>query len=193
MGRRDLTSERQTLILDATERCIAKFGLQGTTLEEIADEAGINRGLIHHYVGNRTDVVHMMIDRLLQRYQDSFGSYVSTRPESNRVENVMDYYFDAWFEMEPQDDAVLLSLLSESRRDPQIQKTLHKLYNSFEQLIARELQLFYPSVGSTQLHAVSYALMLLAFSHATMMWMGLPKASKADVRSTAATLISTLR
>ena len=193
MGRKDLTSERQTLILDATERCIARYGLQGTTLEEIADEAGINRGLIHHYVGNRTDVVHMMIDRLLKRYQDSFASYVSSRPEGNRVELVIDYYFDAWFEMEPKDDAILLSLLSESRRDPQIQKKLHKLYASFEQLIARELGLFYPSISSTRLHAVSYSLMLLAFSHATMIWMELPKAGEVDVRSTAATLISTLR
>jgi AcrR family transcriptional regulator len=193
MGRKPLTFERQALILDATERCIAKYGLQGTTLENIADEAGINRGLIHHYVGNRNDVVQKMLERLLGRYHESFKTYASMRPESTHAEIVMDYYFDAWFELAPEDDAILLSLVSESQRDLQIQKDLQKLYDSFEQLIAQELRLFFPSVGTKKLHSVSYALMLLAFSHATMIWMGLPKAGKADVRSTAATLIATLK
>ena len=68
MGRKELAKERQDSILDAMERCISKYGLQGTTLENIASEAKINRGLIHHYIGNRDDVVQLMVERLLARY-----------------------------------------------------------------------------------------------------------------------------
>ena len=118
MGRKDLTTQRQDAILDATEQCIAKYGLQGATLEKIASTANLNRGLIHHYIGNRDDIIQLLVERLLAGYQASFENYAATRPESNHIEIVVDYYFEAWFELAPEDDALLLELLAENSRLP---------------------------------------------------------------------------
>jgi AcrR family transcriptional regulator len=193
MGRKELAAERQDAILDAMERCIVKYGLQGTTLENIASEADINRGLIHHYIGNRDDVVQLMVERLLERYRTSFKNYSATRTESNHAEIVVDYYFDAWFEMAPEDDALIMELLAESERDSHIRKLLLNLYNGFESMIAKELAQRFPKADSKNLHSISYTLMLLAFSHATITWLGLPQAKRADVRSIAANLVQTLK
>ena len=159
MGRKDLTKERQDAILDATELCISKYGLQGATLVNIAAEAEINRGLIHHYIGNRDDVIQLMLERLLERYQSSFEKYAATRAESNHGEIVVDYYFEAWFELAPEDDALLVELLAESERDSHVRKLLHKLYEGFEDMIARELTLHYPKANTEKLKSVSYSLM----------------------------------
>ena len=193
MGRKDLTNERRDIILDAMERCIAKYGLQGTTLKNIASEAKINRGLLHHYIGNRADIFQLMVERLIERYRTSFGHYAATRPEINPIEIVVDYYFDAWFDMSPKDDALILELLAESERDPYIQKLLLNLYNGFEKMIAQELVMLYPHADEQNLHSISYSLMLLAFAHASLNWLGLPLAKKADVRSVATNLIQTLK
>ena len=193
MGRKDLTAQRQDSILDAAEQCIAKYGLQGATLEKIASEAKINRGLIHHYVGNRNDVVQLMVERLLERYRTSFKNYASMQPEGNQAETIVDYYFDAWFELAPEDDILIMELLAESERDPHIHKLLLNLYNWFETMIAKELIQRFPKADSETLHSVSYSLMLLAFSHATISWLGLPQAKRANVRSMAAQLIQTLK
>ncbi len=193
MGRKDLTAERQTLILDAMERCIVKYGLQGTTLENIADEANINRGLIHHYIGNRQDVVQLMAERLIEKYQASFDSYAATRPESNHAEVVMDYYFDAWFDLGPEDDAIIHELLAESARDPQIRQVLLKLYDGFQKMIERELFQLFPNVETGKLLSVSYSLMTLAFAHATLTGLGLPQARQADVRAIAANMVQMLQ
>jgi AcrR family transcriptional regulator len=193
MGRKDLTAERQTLILDAMERCIAKYGLQGTTLENIANEAGINRGLIHHYIGNRDEVIRMMAERLLKQYQNSFKDYAATRLESNHVDIVVDYYFHAWFELAPEDEAIIHALIAESERNPYIRKVLLKLYDGFETLISEELIQLFPKSSPDELHSVSYSLMSLAFAHASLTWLGLPQAKKADVRSVAANLVQTLQ
>lgn len=193
MGRKDLTQERQDSILDAMERCIVKYGLQGTTLENIASEAGINRGLIHHYIGNRNDVVQLMVERLLERYQASFDKYAATRPESNHTEIVVGYYFEAWFELAPEDDILFLELLAQSERDPHIRKLLLHLYDGIEKMIAKELTQLYPKTDMKNLHSVSYSLMVLAFAHATINWLGLPQAKRADVRSVAATLVQSLK
>lgn len=193
MGRKDLTTERQILILDAMERCIAKYGLQGTTLENIADEAGINRGLIYHYVGNRDDVIRLMTERLLEKYQFSFAEYASTRPESSYVEIVLDYYFDAWFELAPDDEAIIHSLLAESERNSHIRQVLLKLYDGFERMIARELGQLFPMADAQKLHSVSYSVMSLAFAHASLTWLGLAQSKKIDIRTIAANLVQTLQ
>ena len=193
MGRKDLTIERRDSILDAMERCIAQYGLQGTTLTRIASEAQINRGLLHHYIGNRDDIFQLMVERLIERYQTSFGQYAAARPENNPAEIVVNYYFGAWFDMAPQDDAIILELLAECGRDSHIQTLLLNLYTGFEKMIADELTVLYPDVDDKDLHAVSYSLMLLAFSHATIHWLGLPLARQVDVRSIAASLIHTLK
>ncbi|MEW5940718.1 MAG: TetR/AcrR family transcriptional regulator [Chloroflexota bacterium] len=192
MGRKDLTAERQSLILDAMERCIVKYGLQRATLENIANEAGINRGLIHHYVGNRDDVVQLMADRLLERYQESFAKYAAARPEGKRADAVVDYYFDAWFDLAPEDDAVIHNLLAESERDPRIKKVLRKLYDGFEEMIAGELLRLFPKADAEKLHSVAYSLMALAMAHASLAWLGLKQARQTDVRSTAANLVQML-
>lgn len=192
MGRRDLTPERRDSILDATERCIVKYGLQGTTLKNIAGEAKINRGLLHHYIGNRDEIFQSMAERLIERYQTSFTQYAATRAENNHTQVVVDYYFDAWFDLAPEDDVIILELLAESDRDPHIHKLLLNLYNGFETMIAQELNRLYPNVDRKHLHTVSYSLMLLAFGHATITWLGLPLAKRVNVRSIAANLIQTL-
>jgi len=193
MGRKDLSKERQDVILDAAERCIAKYGLQGATLENIASEADINRGLIYHYVGNRDDVIQMMVERLLERYEASFANYAATRPESNHTEIVLEYYFDAWFDLAPEDDILFLELLAQSERDPGIRKLLLHLYSGLEKMIAKELLRLYPNVESNNLHSTAYSLMVLAFAHATFNWLGLPQAKQADVRSVAANLVQSLK
>lgn len=192
MGRKDLTAERQSLILDSLEHCIVKYGLQGTTLENIADEAKINRGLIYHYIGNRDDVIQLMVERLLEKYQVSFENYAATRPESDHAEIIIDYYFEAWFELAPEDDAIIPDLLAESERSPSIRQVMLKLYDGGEEMIARELMQHFPNAPAEKLHSVAYSLMSLAFAHATFIWLGLPQAKQADVRSVATGLVQLL-
>ena len=57
MGRPSLANVRREQILDALERCLARDGLVGTTLEAVAEEAGVRRPVIRHYFGNRDELV----------------------------------------------------------------------------------------------------------------------------------------
>lgn len=193
MGRKNLTKERQDSILDAAERCIAKYGLQRTTLANIASEARINRGLIHHYIGNREDVIQMMSERILKRYKRSFYEYAATRAGRDQSDVVLGYYFSAWLEQAPEDDILFLELLAQSGRDAHIRKLLINFYSEVEKMIAKELITHHPQVETNRIHTMSYSLMVLAFAHATIRWLGLPQAKRADVRSVAAILAGSLK
>ena len=57
MGRPNLTEVRTAEILDAFERCVARYGLEGSSLERVAEEAGVKRSILRHYIGNRDEMI----------------------------------------------------------------------------------------------------------------------------------------
>ena len=57
-GRPSNQNERYLQVMEAMVRCVARFGLDGATLERIAAEAELSRPLIRHHLGNREDMLH---------------------------------------------------------------------------------------------------------------------------------------
>lgn len=192
MGRKSLAKERRTQILDALEVCIEKYGLQRTTLENIAVEAGINRGMIHHYIGNRSDVVQKMVARFLNRYQRSYQSFGGSRPGTGKGEILLDYFFDAWFDIAPKDDAIISELMAESERNPQFRQMLPDLYRTFETQVAQELEMAYPEASQEDCRSVAFSFMSLAYGCSTMIWLGFDRSRLPEVRSLARALLTTL-
>ncbi|NJM06754.1 TetR/AcrR family transcriptional regulator [Candidatus Gracilibacteria bacterium] len=75
MGRKSLAEERREDILAAFERCIARYGID-VPLEQIADEAGVKRSLIRHYLGNRDELVEQVIERIAVEYPRQVASFI---------------------------------------------------------------------------------------------------------------------
>ncbi|MGH3225487.1 MAG: TetR/AcrR family transcriptional regulator, partial [Streptosporangiaceae bacterium] len=63
-----MAATRREQILDAVTRCVAEYGLEGTTLERVAEASGFSRGHIRHYVGNREEMLAKCEDRLASHY-----------------------------------------------------------------------------------------------------------------------------
>ena len=71
-GDRAATEDRLTL---AALRLIQRNGvLGGLNLREVADEAGVNRGLIYHYFGSRRDLVRTAINRIVAADRATTGA-----------------------------------------------------------------------------------------------------------------------
>jgi AcrR family transcriptional regulator len=49
--------ERYDTLVDATYRCVAQNGLDGTTIRDIAELAGVTFGLIRHYFANKEELI----------------------------------------------------------------------------------------------------------------------------------------
>jgi len=69
MARPSKAGERKQQILDAFERCVVRSGIQGVTLEKVAEEANLPRSLVRHFVGNRDDMVAAVYDRFMRRVE----------------------------------------------------------------------------------------------------------------------------
>ncbi|MGO1119329.1 TetR/AcrR family transcriptional regulator [Rhodovibrionaceae bacterium A322] len=49
--------ERYDALIQATFACVAQKGLEGTTIRDIADYAGVTFGLIRHYFANKEELI----------------------------------------------------------------------------------------------------------------------------------------
>lgn len=94
MPRPSLKDARRNQILDAAEVCVAHHGVDGLTLEGIAEEAGLARALIRHNVGNRDDVIEALLDRFLIRSQSELDELFAALPIKNPSLAMIELLFD---------------------------------------------------------------------------------------------------
>ena len=54
-------------MLDAAERLLLEVGAAGVTTRRLAEEAGVNHGLVHYYFGS----IENLLVRVLERFTDA--------------------------------------------------------------------------------------------------------------------------
>jgi AcrR family transcriptional regulator len=95
-------------LLDAAERLLADVGYAGITTRKLAEEAGLNHGLVHYYFGsNENLLVHALerfTKRLIERQRELYASDV---PFTDKWRAAMGYllsddvaYQKIWFELQ---------------------------------------------------------------------------------------------
>ena len=66
MSDTDLTTEQ--LILDAAKKVFISKGLDGTRMQEIADEAGINKSLLHYYFRSKDKLFEVIFKETVMSF-----------------------------------------------------------------------------------------------------------------------------
>ena len=120
MGRPSVKEQRTEEILDAFARCVARYGLEGSTLEHIAAEAGVKRTILRHYVGNRDELVEALGRRVEREFLQATEALFAWLPATGRIDKLVTVLFDPAWRTSSQDLAVAQALISASGRYPDI-------------------------------------------------------------------------
>jgi AcrR family transcriptional regulator len=71
-------STAEEALLDAAERLLVEVGSAGVTTRRLAEEAGVNHGLVHYYFGSIENLLvrtlERFTDRLIARQRDLYAS-----------------------------------------------------------------------------------------------------------------------
>lgn len=99
--------DARSRLLDAAERLLIEIGYAGITTRRLAEEAGVNHGLVHYYYGSMEDlllrVLERFTDRLIARQR---AMYALPVPFAVRWRTAMHYleedrpYQKIWFELQ---------------------------------------------------------------------------------------------
>jgi AcrR family transcriptional regulator len=87
-------AEVEDSFLDAAERLLVEVGYAGITTRGLAQEAGLNQGLVHYYFGSMENVfvrvLERFTDRLIVRQREMYGA---DRPFIDKWRQAMGYLF----------------------------------------------------------------------------------------------------
>jgi AcrR family transcriptional regulator len=101
-------SAAEGALLDAAERLLVEVGHAGITTRRLAEEAGVNHGLVHYYFGS----IENLLVRVLERYTAAVTArqramYAADMPFIDKWRQAMRYlvaedvaYEKIWFELQ---------------------------------------------------------------------------------------------
>lgn len=138
MPRPSLKETRSEEILDAFMRCVARYGLDGSTLALISEEAGVGRPLLRHYLGNRDQMVVRLLDHVMAKFDRMTRELFDTLPETKRLEALIDTLFERT-NHSSDNAAVYQALVAASERYGDIREPLLHFTVDFENRIAAEI------------------------------------------------------
>lgn len=193
MGRKSLATERRKQILDAFAICLRQYGFEGTTLERVAEEAGVQRSIIRHYIGNRDDLITAAVDRIIHAYKAELANAIENLPQAELVPELLNFLFCADESSEISDyDTLVNTLWTTHERNPHTRALLLNLYQEFETLIFDSLTHAFPQSSLEQRQTIAYAIMCLANDTWSMTALGFPQSRFDTARQISEQLIAPL-
>ncbi|MFG2941221.1 TetR/AcrR family transcriptional regulator [Streptomyces sp. NPDC048282] len=166
MGRRSLAAERRQQVMEAASRCLARHGMAGTTLEKIAEESGLSRSHIRHYVGNRDDLLLALVEWVQERDDRAFAAAVEQAPPESRLAVAMDLLFGPWFLSGDDEGALILELLRAGQSDETLREAVMSGYRLMLGAIDAGLAAEFPDSTPAHRRSTAYGLLCLAMGNA---------------------------
>ncbi|MFK7915339.1 MAG: TetR/AcrR family transcriptional regulator [Pseudomonadales bacterium] len=160
MPRPSMAVERREQILQAFEACALRKGLEATTLADVAEQAGLPRPLVRHFMGNRDALVTGLIERMMQRASIAIEQALDAAGES-RDEEALRIVLSKAF-VDPISNRLMIQLWQQSWRDKKLQTQLEDVYRQCVEQIHDRL---FPSPSETT-YELAYALAAMALGNA---------------------------
>ncbi len=74
MTKLDVASERKAQIVQATVECISKYGYNNFSMQDVANAAGVSKGIIHYYFLNKDDLLKSVLDKVAEDIEKAIVS-----------------------------------------------------------------------------------------------------------------------
>jgi len=138
VGRRNLTDKRRAEIAQGLYRCIAKRGYASTTVRDIAREANVRSGIIHHYFHSKDEILSTLTAMTFDRHKESLLALLQQSEGSDPRERLrlgIDFIF-----LRVAGDRDLIKVFHElwniAEHDKALNRSLKTLYRDYRKSVA---------------------------------------------------------
>jgi len=192
MGRPSLAEQRRSEILAAVGRCVARYGVAGTTLELVSSESGLSRGHIRHYLGNRDELILAFADRVFEQGGYAMGEARAAAPAGGQSKAMLDILFGPRWEP-AEDNPAIDALLSAAATDEALADRMRFAYLQIESAMTKALRADFPSAPAALCTQTAYALISMAFGNSTLSQLNFPANRRKGARAMAEALLEQVR
>ena len=193
MGRPDLTEQRTAEILDAFEQCVARFGLEGSSLERIAEEAGMKRSILRHYVGNRDDLILALAERVVRKYRAHLDVFANSISPEKRINQLVELLLPTRSEATSDSILVIESLIAAAEQHEEVREQMLSYMDDVVEMVASQLRLEFPKQSKGECWSVAYGVVCIWFNQESLSPLRLQAKYLRAARATMRSLIETLR
>lgn len=106
----------EDFILNAAKLVFARKGLAGARMQEIADEAGINKALLHYYFRSKENLFNAVFIDLLGSIQKKFLSILNSEME---LFDKIRFFFTGYTEFLLENSFLPGFIINEMNQDPE--------------------------------------------------------------------------
>lgn len=165
MARPSLKAEKTQHILQAYERCIALYGVEGATLQKVAEEADMARPLLRHYVGNQEDLLEQSIARYFERQKVNMAGF----HDIDSVDALLDSLFDKDYLTQPKagdaNDIMIASAFTlAAQKHPTIKNEMQAWFSQLKHDFETLLTQLFPDVDKQKVTVVETGLIGIYFN-----------------------------
>lgn len=162
MARPKKDMERKSQILDALERIVIRDGIAKLTLAKVAAEAGLPRPLLRYFAGNKSELILLLFDRMLERGEAKLAGLQEIKEGAVKVDDILDLLFDGLM-ADPELNAMVEQLWPYSAGDERIQTRLRDLYHRVCQEIVAHMCAERPGLNEDDCFDRAYGVVAMAF------------------------------
>lgn len=180
-GRPSVARARREQIVSAFVDLIGEFGLEGVTIDSVADRARVSRTAVRHFAGNRADLIVLALDALADRFETSI--LARTGPEPDAVALVRELFGDAWVAEPTVEDRAFGSLQHEALRDAETRPLIRAVYERLILALTSAMRRSGAKGSEAELRDAAYLIVCLSEHNVLLQAAGYPRArSKAAAK-----------
>ncbi len=192
MARPSNKEQRTEQILDAFESCVAKYGVEGSTLEKIAETAGLARPLIRHHIGNKELLLDALVKRMIVKSDWMVKEMVNMLPQKDIGNHLVELLFDSRYS-DQQLILVFGGLILAATDRPQLAVIMNRWVTEFIGLITHLLKQEFPKTNENTLSVVATGITGLYFNVDSLSALKQGTKIRSDSKSAARLLLATLK
>lgn len=120
----------RTQLIDATVVCVAEYGIAGASVERIAAEAGVSRGLIRHHFGGKGHLVLEAFQALAEEFRQILDGPAVDRSTCTARDEMRELIANTFSEpvFDPNRLHAWFGFWDAARTDPDLQELTHAVY-----------------------------------------------------------------
>lgn len=183
-----MTEIRRREISQALYRCIAERGYSNASVRDIAQEAGMRPGLIHHYFSSKDEILAVLTEEIFEKYWERMSRLLEENEDRELPERLrvgIEFIF-----RQVAGDRDLIKVFHElwilAEHDPALNKSLRSLYRQYRNSVAAVIEEYLSENDVQDVKAKDLAAFLVSASEgASIQWF-------IDPRSISLTRLATL-
>ncbi len=138
MARPSIATARREQIVWGLYACLAQSDFGQVTIKDIAKQADVAPGIVHHYFTNKDEIYSALSTSMRDQYETLLDKYLAEQPAAiNRADATLDFIVDQ-FILDRELNRVFYNLVLKSLEKPDVREPLQGLLDRYRDRLHEE-------------------------------------------------------